>query len=201
MSIKESLNTKNISQNAQDKVSNLSSHDEVLKDRIMKDVPYPATNRLSVNETFDEHNLPRIEIIREHFYNEGRLSEEAAKKIIITAKALLHKEPNLLHIKSPVTIVGDIHGQFYDLLTAIKHGGPPGKNNYLFLGDYVDRGHFSMEVLLYLYSLKIIHPDKFFLLRGNHECRHLTEYFTFKKECLIKYSEKIYDECTSCCNC
>ena len=77
-------------------------------------------------------------------------------------------------------IVGDIHGQFYDLCNMIEKAGKPPETNYLFLGDYVDRGIYGTEVVLLLCCLKLCYPSKVLLLRGNHESRSMTENFTFR---------------------
>jgi hypothetical protein len=97
--------------------------------------------------------------------------------------SLAEIEPTMLKISSPLVVVGDIHGQFYDLLNIFHKFGYPPATRYLFLGDYVDRGQFCIEVATLLMVLKINYPDSIYLLRGNHEGRVMTSSFNFKLEC------------------
>jgi len=139
------------------------------------------------------NNAINLENLKTHLQREGRLLKNDAMHIVKTAAEKFRQEPNLLILEDPITVCGDIHGQFFDLLRLLEKAGNPGTTQYLFLGDYVDRGCFSIECVLYLFAIKIRFPKMFWMLRGNHECRHLTSYFNFRDECIYKFDEELYD--------
>lgn len=90
------------------------------------------------------------------------------------AREVFLSQPTLIELSPPVKIVGDIHGQYSDLIRLFEMCGFPPSANYLFLGDYVDRGKQSLETILLLLCYKVKYPENFFLLRGNHECANVT---------------------------
>jgi len=125
------------------------------------------------------------------------IKENEVKELCMKAREILSEEPNVTPIDSPVTICGDIHGQFYDLLELFKVGGDCPDTNYLFLGDFVDRGFYSVETFLLLLALKVRYPDRIMLIRGNHESRQITQVYGFYDECLRKYgSLSVWRYCT-----
>ncbi|CAM9623025.1 unnamed protein product [Pylaiella littoralis] len=133
------------------------------------------------------------EILAERFQRQETITLGEALFLIDQALEILKMEPNALELKAPIKIVGDLHGQFFDLVSMLENcGAPRDGSSYLFLGDYVDRGEFSCEVLLYLLALKVQHPMNVHLIRGNHECRSLTTHFGFKDECKSKYGLPVY---------
>lgn len=99
------------------------------------------------------------------------VSERSLKQLCSLVSELLMEESNVQPVASPVTIVGDLHGQFFDLMQLLMVGGWPPQTSYVFLGDFVDRGHNSVETLSLLLCLKLKYPGHVTLLRGNHEVR------------------------------
>ena len=124
-----------------------------------------------------------VDMIQEFLYNDGNLTKELAFEILNRVHEVFGKEPNLIRIDGKVTIIGDVHGQFYDLYGILKKVHAPDKENekLLFLGDYVDRGAYGVRIILLLFALKLKFPNRIILLRGNHESREMTEQFNFRE--------------------
>jgi serine/threonine-protein phosphatase PP1 catalytic subunit len=108
------------------------------------------------------------------------------------AREVFLSQPALLELDAPVKIVGDVHGQYTDLIRMFEMCGFPPSANYLFLGDYVDRGKQSLETILLLMCYKLKFPENFFLLRGNHECANVTRVYGFYDECKRRCNVKIW---------
>ncbi|KAH1259997.1 Serine/threonine-protein phosphatase PP2A catalytic subunit [Glycine max] len=123
----------------------------------------------------------------EHLMECKPLPEAEVKALCDQARAILVEEWNVQPVKCPVTVCGDIHGQFYDLIELFRIGGNAPDTNYLFMGDYVDRGYYSVETVTLLVALKVRYRDRITILRGNHESRQITQVYGFYDECLRKY--------------
>jgi len=132
---------------------------------------------------------------------EVKLGEDDIRNLCFQARAVLTNQPILLDLEAPIKIVGDIHGQYYDLLRLFEYGGLPPTSNYLFLGDYVDRGKQSLETICLLLSYKIRYSENFFILRGNHECASINRIYGFYDECKRRFSIKLWKTFTDCFNC
>jgi serine/threonine-protein phosphatase 2A catalytic subunit len=115
------------------------------------------------------------------------LTETEVRSLCEQAKEILQDESNVQPVRAPVTICGDIHGQLHDLIELFRIGGQAPDTNYLFMGDYVDRGYYSVETVSLLLCLKTRFPDRVHLLRGNHESRQITQVYGFYEECVRKY--------------
>ncbi|KAL4887467.1 serine/threonine specific protein phosphatase [Aspergillus karnatakaensis] len=115
------------------------------------------------------------------------IPEAQVRELCYKARELLIEEGNVVCVDAPVTICGDIHGQFHDLMELFRVGGDVPDTNYLFMGDFVDRGFYSLESFLLLLCLKVRYPDRITLIRGNHESRQITTVYGFYDECIRKY--------------
>ncbi|KAM3177240.1 Serine/threonine-protein phosphatase PP1-beta catalytic subunit [Hymenolepis weldensis] len=129
------------------------------------------------------------------------LKEDDIKALCAKSREIFLSQPILLELEAPLKICGDIHGQYTDLMRLFEYGGFPPEANYLFLGDYVDRGKQSLETICLLLAYKIKYPENFFLLRGNHECASINRIYGFYDECKRRYNIKLWKTFTDCFNC
>ncbi|KAH8294265.1 hypothetical protein KR054_010127 [Drosophila jambulina] len=130
-----------------------------------------------------------------------QLLEGEIRALCLKSREILLAQPVLLELEAPIKICGDIHGQYYDLLRLFEFGGFPPESNYLFLGDYVDRGKQSLETICLMLAYKIKYSENFFILRGNHESASINRIYGFYDECKRRYSIKLWKTFTDCFNC
>jgi len=128
------------------------------------------------------------------------LKEEELKFLIDKSLPIIREQKMLIELEAPLHVCGDIHGQYYDLLRIFDHCGYPGDYNYLFLGDYVDRGKQSLETISLLLCYKIKYPEKVTLLRGNHESSVTNRIYGFYDECKRRYNVRIWKSFTELFN-
>ncbi|XP_004304496.1 PREDICTED: serine/threonine-protein phosphatase 5 isoform X2 [Fragaria vesca subsp. vesca] len=143
----------------------------------------------------DVVTLDFVKKMMEDFKNQKTLHQRYAFQIVLQTKEMLQKLPSLVDINVPngkhFTVCGDVHGQFYDLLNIFELNGLPSEENpYLFNGDFVDRGSFSLEVILTLFAFKCMSPSAIYLARGNHESKSMNRIYGFEGEVQSKLSEK-----------
>jgi serine/threonine-protein phosphatase PP1 catalytic subunit len=129
------------------------------------------------------------------------LSEAEIKFLITKAKKILMSQPIFLELESPLTVCCDIHGQYPDLLKLFEIGGFPPNTNYIFMGDYVDRGKQSIECICLLLAYKIKYDENFFILRGNHESGQINRIYGFYDECKKRYNVKLWKSFVDLFNC
>ena len=140
--------------------------------------------------------------LHEHYMKGGYLSEKCMKQLITNVSEILKKEPNLIELNDSTLIYGDYHGQYFDFINQRDDTFWDDIDHIkLYLGDYVDRGKMSCEVITTLYFMKIARPERVILLRGNHESITMTQSFGFKDECVRKYSLEIYNMFLESFNC
>lgn len=130
-----------------------------------------------------------------------KFPESALRSLLKQVRTVFLAESALLEVDAPMNVCGDIHGQYHDLLRLFEAGGEPPKSNYMFLGDYVDRGQQSIETIILLFAYKVKYRENFFLLRGNHECASITRMYGFYDECKRRYNVSLWKEFCNVFNC
>uniref|UniRef100_A0A8R1EDS8 Serine/threonine-protein phosphatase n=2 Tax=Caenorhabditis japonica TaxID=281687 RepID=A0A8R1EDS8_CAEJA len=120
------------------------------------------------------------------------IKEAEIDDVIQECSNVILGQPTMVEVQAPIAVCGDIHGQYVDLLRIFNRCSFPPDQNYLFLGDYVDRGRQQIEVICLLMAYKIRYPVRFFILRGNHECASINRTYGFYDECKRRYSLSLY---------
>ena len=134
-----------------------------------------------------------VELIGTDFYPLPYFTQETINLLCKKVTEILCREPTLLILEGYYTIVGDLHGSILDLIRIFQKYGTPAQTRYIFLGNYVDRGEFSTEVLSLLFAAKICYPTNVYLLRGSHEFNDINELYGFREEVLSRYSNSLYE--------
>jgi serine/threonine-protein phosphatase 5 len=145
----------------------------------------------------DEMSEEFIDDMIQRFKDGKKLHRKYVYQIIIKVMGIVHAEPTMVETDieegTSMTVCGDTHGQYFDLLEIFRLAGKPSaKHAFLFNGDFVDRGSWSTEIALLLYSYKWLYPKSFFLNRGNHETDDMNRMYGFEGECRAKYNERVF---------
>lgn len=155
-----------------------------------------AAGQSGQDETLQVDDLIRALLeLRTHKPKESSfvfMPERQLELLCIEVRVLFEEQPMLLELDAPMRVVGDIHGQYFDLMRMFEYGGSPENMNYLFLGDYVDRGRNSIECIALLLCYKVKYAENFFILRGNHECASINKLYGFFDECKRRYNIKLW---------
>lgn len=185
----------------------LVKRDAFLKAIEVADAPSPSEGldleSMTVEDSYDGVRLGNemtqefIDDMTERFKTGKKLHKKYAFQIILAVKDVLMKEPTMveMHVKDghKLTVCGDTHGQYFDLLEIFRlNGAPTPDHGYLFNGDFVDRGSWSTEIAFLLYAYKWMYPGSFFLNRGNHETDDMNRMYGFEGECKAKYTERLF---------
>ena len=172
--------------NENNKEENLINIDEIIKKL------YPFENKQMSQKMKNE----QIKLVSES----NLLSEEELKFLCTKSMEIFMQESSFLELTAPIIICGDIHGQYRDLIRLFDFGGSPQKKQYLFLGDYVDRGKNSIECIALLLAYKVKYPKSIYLLRGNHESEMINRTYGFYDECKRRYNLRIWKIFSDCFN-
>ena len=160
----------------------------------MRDVTPALQKHLAGNRGFKGGRI-HFDLIKNYIAGGGKLAKDCLAALLLRTTYILQREPNLAQIDGKVTIIGDIHGRLHDMINFLEETNRrnPEHDKLLFLGDYVDRGAYSWEVVAYLCCLKLERPKDVVLLRGNHETRGCTDKYGFRLQVLREYDHNIYD--------